>query len=80
MDFTSPNKNPDYQEIRSRVERAGSVDVNSTGESVNVVAITIAEDQSDSSVSVETLSKTEVKCVGNTPVVKNDSQEVDYIE
>jgi hypothetical protein len=80
MDFTSPNKNPDYQEIRSRVERVGSVEVNSTGESVNVVAITIAEDQSDNSVSVETLSKTDVKCVGNTPVVNNDSQEVDYIE
>ena len=46
MDFTSPNKNPDYQEIWSRVENVGSVEVNSTGESVNVVAITIAEDQS----------------------------------
>ena len=57
MDFSSPDKNYDYQKIRSRVERVGSVDVNSTGEPVNVIAITIVEDQSDNSVSVETLSK-----------------------
>jgi len=60
--------------------RVGSVDVNSTGESVNVVPITIADDQSDSSIRVETLSRTEVRCVGNTPVVNYESQEEDHTE
>ena len=38
------------------------------------------DDCNINTVSAETLSKTDVKCVRNTPVVNNDSQEVDYIE
>jgi hypothetical protein len=91
MECLSLNRNPDCQKT---VDSAESVDFDRKGDSANEVPLITANNNmeclnlsgfmecqklGDSTVSVDFLSKINVGCVGKTPNIDDDSQEVEYV-